>query len=151
MNGTVNRVKRELNWSEFSFISHSSETENKPEAVIEKPFLHGGAFSARYEEKVVLSRIFFSLTGCTILDEPLPFERKLFSLLDKQVCKTFETLLQEVLTENGSHYREPRTTLTFASSGYAVGGFMPSLDHYDQEKCYIMKPNGWPRIFREYL
>lgn len=90
-----------------------------------------------------MSGLFSVLTRCTIFDEALPFVRKLFTLFEKNVPQTFETLSRKVFIENVDYDSKSQTTLAFVRNRYLVEGDGPSPDHYDQEECCIMELDAW--------
>lgn len=69
----------------------------------------------------------------------------MISVFRSHVLEMFETLLQEESIENRCHEEDLQVTLTFVRSEYVLGGFVPSLEHYNGEICFIMELDVWPQ------
>lgn len=94
---------------------------------------------------IVLLKSSTVLRGCTVFKNVLSFARYLFTVFEKHVCYTFETLLRVLLKKGEFLDGYSHDTLTFVRSFHVQRGYVMSVDHFGQGKCRIMKADVWPQ------
>lgn len=88
----------------------------------------------------VFSKTSRVLKEIVILDKALLSMRTLISLFGNDMLGSFTRLLQETLAEGRIDVEGTEVSLTFVGSGYVLGGFVSSSDHYGKEVCFTWEP-----------
>lgn len=69
----------------------------------------------------------------------------LFSWFGKGQLKAFATFVLEVCKQEGFHGEDIEAESTFEITRYVLGRFLPLLEEYSDNGCFIREQKLWPR------